>query len=464
MVSSEAKRAALRVHVSCCVRDLAFVEKLVDSLRQTGDFEVTTSATQDASAGDPNVHAGKLIAEADTVLFVLSHAANSSRSFAWEVEQALGQSKRARSILCERMRKTEVIAALADTRRIAFYDHLSFADQLDGLVRFLKLDGDWLRQHTQLYARARRWEQAAAKTSELLSAQEIAAAKRWTLDRPENSARPTDLHLKFIEASEAALRSVGSATQREADALQQKKRSKTRARRNPAQEKADSPGAAKQRRIAAAIPVMPRESGKLTDDGATEQGKAHDSKGVAGDNARQPQPGEAVEREAAAGEIRPADQEREIVPYRKRRWSLTAVNPVKLLRTNKGSQVQRELAEVVPGEAIIAGGREQRQIQYRLVAALSGVSIIFGVGATWLVADGMDRLPAASIEQTGVQRQAKGEPVKPGIDARGTGDVKPTELVECSGPDLNPGGNGCVAAARQTGVASAQDEWFDFDQ
>ncbi|MGI9464961.1 MAG: toll/interleukin-1 receptor domain-containing protein [Aestuariivirgaceae bacterium] len=192
----------LEIFVCHAHADVGFANELVEGLDYDGRFSAALDPHALDEGGDWRVRRGAMIANADTIVFVLSPHAVQSGIFAAEAAYARELSKRVQPVLYRPLGDASMPVSLADISIIRFDEDRSFMEGLKSLTSLLATNADWLRTHTQLFARAREWQQAGHPTSHLLTGTDIAAAKNWTINRPEGAPLPTDLHLSFIKASE----------------------------------------------------------------------------------------------------------------------------------------------------------------------------------------------------------------------------------------------------------------------
>lgn len=204
MVSKESDSPKFKVHVSYVGVDSGFVDKLVKGLKRDGRFQLSTSPNHKARNRNWKSVFGALIADADTILFVLSPDAARSKTFVWESEHAYELSKRMIPIVHRPMRNTNAPDQLATLKSMHFgVAGRSFDSDLQSIARrLLDIDADWLRMHTLLFRRAKKWKASKRSWDLLLTGAEVTAAKSWTFERPENGPKPTELHMTFIQASE----------------------------------------------------------------------------------------------------------------------------------------------------------------------------------------------------------------------------------------------------------------------
>ncbi|MCB1738804.1 MAG: toll/interleukin-1 receptor domain-containing protein [Gammaproteobacteria bacterium] len=227
----------LKLFISYSRADAAFADELVAGLEYDGRYQVTIDRHSIIEGEDWKARLGALIADADTIVFILSPASARSDICAWEVEEAHRLSKRILPALAAPVGSASVPVRLAALNYVRF-DPLedgrprSFMAGLTALVRALNTDVAWLREHTRYQGLARSWDQAGRPDNRLLSGSDVATAKRWASERPKDAPEITALHLDYIRASEAVeaaranaerqrLAEVDAAQRARADALGQ---------------------------------------------------------------------------------------------------------------------------------------------------------------------------------------------------------------------------------------------------
>jgi hypothetical protein len=229
----------LKVFISYSRADAAFADELVAGLEFKEEFAVTIDRHSIVEGEDWKKRLGGLIADADTIVFILSPDSAQSRICAWEVDEAHSLSKRIIPVL---FRPTGAIPAppqLAALNYVRFDEGRSFMGGLTALANALKTDVDWLREHTRLLTRAMEWDASERPINRLLSGNDIAAAKQWLARRPKDAPQATALHLDFISASERAeedrrnaerrqLEEIASAQSQRSMALQEREAAVTR--------------------------------------------------------------------------------------------------------------------------------------------------------------------------------------------------------------------------------------------
>jgi hypothetical protein len=193
----------LKVFVSYSRSDTEFVDELVGGLDLMG-YETSIDRQSIAEGEDWRFRLGSLIADADTVVFVLSPSSAVSEICRWEVEEARARSKRIVPVLWRPLGDTPAPPSLAALNYVRFDEGYSFVAGLRSLIRALNTNVDWLREHTRLLARAMEWETAGRQPNRMLLGNDIATAKDWAANRPKDAPEPTELHMNFIKASEEA--------------------------------------------------------------------------------------------------------------------------------------------------------------------------------------------------------------------------------------------------------------------
>jgi hypothetical protein len=143
----------------------------------------------------------QLVAEADTVIFLLSPHSAKSDVCAWEVDHATALNKRIAPIVIEETDAKDIPPELARLNFIFCTERDRFEDAVDSIVSALNVDIDWIREHTRLAGLAARWEKADRPGRLLLRGQDIADAEQWRDTHPKNAPEVTPLQAGFIGES-----------------------------------------------------------------------------------------------------------------------------------------------------------------------------------------------------------------------------------------------------------------------
>ena len=193
--------ARLRVFVSYARADgSSLAEELVVALEVAG-FEAYLDR-EDISAGeDWEQRLGQLIRQADTLVFLITPRSVGSKRCTWEVDLAKDLAKRIIPVVGLPVEEADVPPALRRLNFIQFTPGASFARGLAQLVDALRVDLDWIREHTRLGELARRWTDRGEVQALLLRDEELAAAQNWVAEWRAELPAVTEAHRMFLAAS-----------------------------------------------------------------------------------------------------------------------------------------------------------------------------------------------------------------------------------------------------------------------
>src|SRR5262249_38679565 len=188
MVESAQQDHRLNVFISYSRDNLAFADQLDSVLQLTG---FGTSIDRHGISGGEKwkPRLGKLIRDADTVVFVLSPSSARSDTCAWEVQEAVRLGKRIIPVLCCPLGGENPPSQLAELNYIYFYEEpkslgSGFGRGLVELVSALNTDLDWLSEQRRYLQRATEWHVGGRSANRLLSGPDVATAKDWAAHRP----------------------------------------------------------------------------------------------------------------------------------------------------------------------------------------------------------------------------------------------------------------------------------------
>jgi hypothetical protein len=189
-----------RVFISYSRKDLAFADRLEAALEARG-FEPLIDRAEIYAFEEWWTRIEKLIASADTVVFLLSPDAIASQVALKEVDFAASLNKRLAPIVCRPVNDQAVPEALAKLNFIVFDDPARFDESADRLAEALATDIGWIRQHTEFGEQARRWTAAKTPNGLLLRSPVLEYAERWIAARPPGAPAPTAETQLFITRS-----------------------------------------------------------------------------------------------------------------------------------------------------------------------------------------------------------------------------------------------------------------------
>src|SRR4051794_8728186 len=187
-----------KVFLSYSRKDMAFADQLETALKVRG-FEPFIDRTEIYAFEDWWKRIERLIAKADTVVFVLSPDSVASEVALKEVAFAASLNKRFAPIVCRRLDDRAAPTALAKLNFIFFDDEAQFEESADRLAQALDTDIAWIRRHTEFGEEARHWSLANRPNGLLLRSPALEAAERWIAARPEGAPTPTEETQAFIQ-------------------------------------------------------------------------------------------------------------------------------------------------------------------------------------------------------------------------------------------------------------------------
>src|SRR5262245_19831581 len=189
-----------KVFISYSRKDMAFADRLEAALVARG-FAPLIDREEIYAFEDWWARIEALIAQADTVVFVLSPDAVASDVALKEVAFAASLHKRFAPIVCRRVQDKAVPEALRRFNFIFFDEAASFDAQADKLAEALSTDIVWIRKHTELGAQARNWSAAGKPSGLLLRSPVLEEAERWIAARPDGAPAPTEATQAFLAES-----------------------------------------------------------------------------------------------------------------------------------------------------------------------------------------------------------------------------------------------------------------------
>ncbi|MBK8198056.1 MAG: toll/interleukin-1 receptor domain-containing protein [Acidobacteria bacterium] len=200
---SAAPPEAAKVFLSYSRKDAGFADDLVAGLQACG-FEAYIDREDIAPGEAWEARLSGLIAEADTVVYVISPHSVSSPQCHWEVTETLRMSKRLLPVVWEPVAEAQMPKELSRLNFVFFDGGKSFARGLAELAGALRVDAGWIREHSRLGGLARRWDARGRPEEALLRGEELDGARDWAAGRPVSAPELTDLHSDYIAASLAA--------------------------------------------------------------------------------------------------------------------------------------------------------------------------------------------------------------------------------------------------------------------
>jgi WD40 repeat protein len=203
-MSDPAVSEKLKVFISYSRRDASeFADELVAGLELAGFAPFLDR--HDISAGeDWEARLGGLIVQSDTVVFVVTPESVKSQRCVWEVERTLGLSKRLLPVIHKPVPDGDIPQQLSRLQFVRFDTGRGLNRPLTELAEALRLDLDWIREHTRLGELAARWHARGKPESLLLRSDDLDAAKAWMARRKAAAPTITEAQRALLLASDEA--------------------------------------------------------------------------------------------------------------------------------------------------------------------------------------------------------------------------------------------------------------------
>src|SRR3954470_15769086 len=151
----------LKVFISYSRRDASeFADELVAGL-EYGGFAPFLDRHDIAAGEDWEARLGGLIAQSDTVVFVVSPEVVKSDRCVWEVDRTIELSKRLLPVIFKPVPEHDIPKKLRRLQFVRFDTGRGITRPLAELAGALRQDLDWVREHARLGELATRWDRRA---------------------------------------------------------------------------------------------------------------------------------------------------------------------------------------------------------------------------------------------------------------------------------------------------------------
>jgi tetratricopeptide (TPR) repeat protein len=192
--------AKTTIFISYSRKNMAFADRLEAGFKAKG-FEPLIDRDEIYAFEDWWKRIQSLIAQADTIVFVLSPDSVASNVCAKEVAYGASLNKRFAPIVFQRVDDNLIPEAMARLNFVFFDDETRFDECLARLCNALSTDIGWIRKHTEYGEAARQWGADAKPAGLLLRSPALEEAERWIASRPSAAPLPTVEMQEFIVAS-----------------------------------------------------------------------------------------------------------------------------------------------------------------------------------------------------------------------------------------------------------------------
>lgn len=193
-----------KIFISYSRQDKGQIDQLYQALSGDDELEVFLDEYDIAAAEDWKERLESLIRSADTVIFATSSASTTSDICRWEVEQAASLNKRILPVILEDVLDGNVPDAIARLNYIFLRNEAEFKPALISIGEALKVDVEWVREHTRLAELAHRWDLATQLGAQPLRGKELEAAESWLASQPKDAPQPTEEQRRYIYQSRKA--------------------------------------------------------------------------------------------------------------------------------------------------------------------------------------------------------------------------------------------------------------------
>ena len=200
-INTDGAERRIKVFVSYSRADKAFANDLVLGLAACG-FAPYIDRQDIAPGEDWERRLAGLIAEADSIVYIVSPDSLASKNCAVELQQGLDLRKRILPVIWRPIDDAQASPELKRLNYIFFSgEGRTFAAGLNELAEALRTDIDWIREHTRLAELANRWAGRGQAGDLLLRGGDIDAALAWQAGKPLTAPAITDDQADFIKAS-----------------------------------------------------------------------------------------------------------------------------------------------------------------------------------------------------------------------------------------------------------------------
>ncbi len=200
---------ALKIFVSYSRRDIAVADTMVEDLTARG-FEVKIDLN-DLPFGEKWQHElSEMIADADTVIWLISAHSISSHWCNWELDEVARNNKRLVPVQIGEILRDQLPRQLGEIHILPQAGIYDPKRHLDNLVVTLEADRVWLKTHARLADRAREWLGKERTSALLLRGSALRESEAWKDGQPAKAPRPHPQVLDLLLSSRrSAMRRQG---------------------------------------------------------------------------------------------------------------------------------------------------------------------------------------------------------------------------------------------------------------
>lgn len=192
--------AQAKLFISYSRRDAAFADRLDAALQDKG-FKTLVDRSEIGAFEDWWDRLKALIAQADTVVYVISPDSIASRVCREEIAFAASLGKRFAPIDYRAVDAGTIPTALSSLNFVPFREDQPFDHGVERLVVGLMQNLGWIRNHTRFGEAARAWETGGRVRGLLMRTPSLQQAEAWQRGRPQDEPDIPEAITQFITAS-----------------------------------------------------------------------------------------------------------------------------------------------------------------------------------------------------------------------------------------------------------------------
>ena len=188
------------IFISYSRRDKEFVSQLCEALTQANQ-KIWVDWNDIPPAEDWRQEIYRGIEAANNFVFIISAHSTSSEVCSDELDHAIKHGKRLVPILRQDVGYENVHPELGRINWIFFQEDDDFDGAFRKLLSAIETDLSYVREHTHLLVRARKWEKEGRNKSYLLQGSELKKAEQWLAEGESKQPQATALHREYINTS-----------------------------------------------------------------------------------------------------------------------------------------------------------------------------------------------------------------------------------------------------------------------
>ncbi|SDM86413.1 toll/interleukin-1 receptor domain-containing protein [Kriegella aquimaris] len=192
----------LKIFISYSREDSLFINELTAGLEACG-FSILIDKEDIVFGEEWQKRLKNIIHSVDIVILIISSESVKSSHVIWELQEALKLNKRIIPIVFTEIKNIKIPTFISKLN-YCFFTNKSFGEALKNLSITIKIDIEWVREHTRLNILAKNWLQKNKPDELLLRGQELENARIWRTSGSYSAPDLTDTQADFITKSTSA--------------------------------------------------------------------------------------------------------------------------------------------------------------------------------------------------------------------------------------------------------------------